>query len=184
VATYGTRAVKPRRRRGRLAVGRRYFAAVPDLPTIHAARLAELPAATLYGILRLRSAVFVVEQNCVYADMDGRDLEPSTLHLWIDDDTGSVAAALRVLDDGDERSIGRVATRVDQRNLGLASLLMRRAIDLTEPPIWLKAQEYLRDWYATFGFAVCGESWIEDGIPHVPMRLTTKRPQAGGDTGR
>jgi len=54
--------------------------------------------------------------------------------------------------------------------------LMRRAVELAEPPIWLKAQEYLRDWYASFGFKVSGESWIEDGIRHVPMRLDAKAP--------
>ena len=63
------------------------------------------------------------------------------------------------------------STRPDHRNRGYASSLMRRAVELAEPPIWLKAQEYLRDWYASFGFEVSGESWMEDGIPHVPMRL-------------
>ena len=144
---------------------------MPSPPEVHAARFQELSPATLYGILRLRSDVFVVEQNCVYADMDGLDLEPTTQHLWIEDGRGSVVAAARILDDSSERSIGRVATRPDHRNRGLASALMRRAVELAKPPIWLKAQEYLRDWYASFGFEVSGESWMEDGIPHVPMRL-------------
>ena len=147
---------------------------MPSPPEVHAARFQELSPATLYGILRLRSDVFVVEQNCVYADMDGLDLEPTTQHLWIEDGRGSVVAAVRILDDSSERSIGRVATRADHRNRGLASALMRRAVELAEPPIWLKAQEYLRDWYASFGFEVCGESWVEDGIPHVPMRLEVR----------
>ena len=149
---------------------------MPSPPEVHAARFQELSPTTLYGILRLRSDVFVVEQNCVYADMDGRDLEPTTQHLWIEDGRGSVVAAVRILDDSSERSIGRVATRADHRNRGLASALMRRAVELAEPPIWLKAQEYLRDWYASFGFKVSGESWIEDGIRHVPMRLDAKAP--------
>lgn len=138
---------------------------------IHVARLADLPPATLYGILRLRSDVFVVEQRCAYADMDGRDMQQSTLQLWMEDGDGGVMTTLRILDDGDSRSIGRVATRADQRNRGLSSALMRRAIELAAPPIILKAQEYLRLWYEGFGFAVCGESWVEDGIAHVPMRL-------------
>lgn len=152
----------------------RYFGAMPAQPTIHAAHLTELSASTLYAILQLRSDVFVVEQNCVYLDMDGRDLEPTTLHLWIEDGQGSVAAALRILDDGSARSIGRVATRTDQRNHGFATVLMRRAIQLANPPVCLKAQEYLRRWYESFGFEASGESWIEDGIPHVPMRLESK----------
>ena len=144
---------------------------MPDPPEVHTARFQELSPTTLYGILRLRSDVFVVEQNCVYADMDGRDLEPTTQHLWIEDGRGSVVAAARILDDSSERSIGRVATRPDHRNRGLGSALMRRAMELTKPPVRLKAQAYLSGWYASFGFEVCGESWIEDGIPHVPMRL-------------
>jgi len=157
---------------------------MPSPPEVHAARFQELSPATLYGILRLRSDVFVVEQNCAYADMDGRDLEPSTLHLWLEDARGDVVAALRTLDDTHERSIGRVATRADQRNHGLATALMRHAIELSAPPVCLKAQEYLRDWYASFGFKVSGESWIEDGIPHVPMRLGASVRQAGRDTAR
>jgi len=139
-------------------------------PNVNVAHFAELPVATLYGILRLRSDVFVVEQNCVYTDMDGRDLEPATQHLWVED-RGDVIAALRILDEGDERSIGRVVTRADQRNRGAASALMRRAVEFADPPVRIKAQEYLRRWYASFGFVVCGEPWIEDGIQHVPMRL-------------
>jgi ElaA protein len=141
------------------------------VPEVHVARLAELSPATLYGILRLRSDVFVVEQSCAYDDIDGRDLEPSTLQLWMEDDDGAVITTLRILEDGETRSIGRVATRADERHRGLSSALIRRAIELAPPPIVLKAQEYLRDWYASFGFVVCGESWVEDGIRHVPMRL-------------
>ena len=108
-------------------------------PNVNVAHFAELRVATLYGILRLRSDVFVVEQNCVYTDMDGRDLEPATQHLWVED-RGDVIAALRILDAGDERSIGRVVTRADQRNHGTASALMRRAVELADPPVWIKAQ--------------------------------------------
>lgn len=135
------------------------------------ATVAELDAPTLYRILALRSAVFVVEQDCVYLDLDGRDLEPGARQLWIERD-GAVLATLRVLVD-DERTarIGRVATRADTRGEGLAARLMQRALELCgEREIVLDAQSYLCEWYARFGFVRDGADFVEDGIPHVPMR--------------
>ena len=134
----------------------------------------ELPATALYGILRLRSEVFVVEQSCVYLDADGRDLEPSTRHLWIEDEpSGAVVAALRVLDDADGvTSIGRVVTAKTHRSQGLAGQLVRRALRCARPPVRIDAQSHLVDWYAGFGFAVDGDEFVEDGIPHTPMLHT------------
>ena len=137
---------------------------------------AELDARTLYGILALRAAVFVVEQDCVYLDLDGRDLEPDARQLWVERD-GAVVATLRLLfDDRDTARIGRVATAREARGLGIASLLMRRALELAgDRTVLLGAQSYLADWYGQFGFALDGPEYIEDGIPHVPMRLTPGR---------
>ena len=141
-------------------------------PRVRSARFDDLEPRTLYGIMRLRSDVFVVEQECVYPDMDGRDAEPQTLHLWIETGDGSVIATLRILDDGDGlHHIGRVVTRIDQRRRGLSALLMRTAIGMVGAPIEIKAQAPLSEWYATFGFVRCSDEWIEDGIPHVQMRL-------------
>ena len=140
-------------------------------PAVRHAHLDELEPRILYQILKLRSDIFVVEQECVYMDMDGRDAEPATQHLWIEDEAGAVVATLRVLDDGGVHHIGRVVTRADQRGRGLSALLMRAAIDLVGPPIEIKAQAHLDGWYARFGFARCSDEWIEDGIPHVQMRL-------------
>ena len=132
----------------------------------------ELPATALYGILRLRAEVFVVEQSCVYLDPDGRDLEPSTRHLWIEDD-GVVVAALRVLREADgATSIGRVVTAPSHRSRGLAAELVEAAVASTPTrPVRIKAQSQLVDWYSRFGFAVDGDEFLEDGIPHVPMVL-------------
>ena len=142
------------------------------MPEVRIARFAELTPAVLYGMLKLRSDIFVVEQDCVYMDMDGRDTEPATRHLWIEAEDGAVVATLRILDDGNGlHHIGRVVTRIDQRRRGLSALLMRAAIDLVGPPIEIKAQAHLSEWYAAFGFARCSDEWIEDGIPHVQMRL-------------
>jgi len=133
----------------------------------------ELSATALYGILRLRAEVFVVEQDCVYLDLDGRDLEPSTRHLWIEEEgRGAVLAALRVLaEPGGGTSIGRVVTAPAFRSRGLAAELMKTALATAARPIHLKAQSHLVDWYARFGFAPSGGEFVEDGIPHTPMVL-------------
>src|SRR6201999_4315359 len=98
--------------------------------------IAELDATTLYRILKLRVDVFVVEQECAYPELDGRDLEPSARQLWIESgDTGDTGAAreivatLRVLDDGPAVRIGRVATATSARSAGHAGRLIRRALE-------------------------------------------------------
>jgi ElaA protein len=136
------------------------------------AATADLDARTLYEILALRSAVFVVEQDCVYLDADGRDLEPGSRQLWIERD-GTVVATLRMLRNPDGAiRIGRVATAMHARRNGLAEALMRRALELVPAgEVVLGAQTYLADWYGKFGFVRDGEEYLEDNLPHVPMRL-------------
>jgi ElaA protein len=136
---------------------------------LHDRTLFELTAETLYGILRLRCEIFVVEQACVYLDLDGRDLESATRQLWFEDDAGEVIATARVLDDVDARRIGRVATRPDRRGDGLAGRLVEHFVATSAGPWRLDAQSYLVGWYAQFGFVVDGPEYLEDGIWHVPM---------------
>lgn len=142
------------------------------MPAIHDSSLADLDPVLLYRILALRAEVFVVEQDCVYLDLDGRDAEPDARQLWIAGDDGAVLATLRLLTDpGGVARIGRVATAHHARGTGLAGRLVRRALELTPGrPMVLDAQSYLLDWYACFGFARDGADFLEDGIPHVPMR--------------
>ena len=142
----------------------------PGGSLVRAARLRELTPLQLHGILRLRSDVFVVEQQCAYADIDGRDADPDTQHLWIEE-SGDVVAALRIL-RGALPEIGRIVTRADRRGSGLASLLLRTALAHVSRPVELKAQTRLDGWYESFGFVRCSEEWVEDGIPHVRMRLS------------
>jgi len=143
---------------------------------VRAAHVDEISPRTLLAILAVRQDVFVVEQQCAYPDIDARDAEAETLHLWIEDDEGRVQSTLRLLNDGESgHRIGRVATLADARGRGYSEALLRRAIELSGPPITLSAQAYLVDWYARFGFETCGEHWIEDGIEHVPMRLEVTR---------
>jgi ElaA protein len=146
---------------------------------VRVATFAELDTRTLYAILRLRVDVFVVEQTCPYPELDGRDLEPSTIHLWTSDDAGPTAY-LRVLENGDAARIGRVCTRADARGLGLAAELMRAALHHhADRPVILDAQAHLAGWYARFGFRTDGAEFVEDGIPHLPMRREPAPPPAG-----
>ena len=149
-------------------------------PTVHRATFEELSPSDLYGILRLRSDVFVVEQDCVFLDLDDRDHEPSAEHLWTVDASG-VTATLRLLDEGAGTwSLGRVVARADVRSRGIAAHLLRAGIDrlreLGALDVHIGAQAYLREWYARFGFTQCGPRYLEDGITHVPMDLDLTDP--------
>jgi ElaA protein len=140
-------------------------------PRPRRAHFAELTPFEVYALCRLRVDVFVVEQECPYPELDGRDVEPPTVHLWFEDDDGAVLATIRVLDDGPTRAIGRVATAASARGQGLAARLMEEGIALCAGfPITLGAQAYLEGWYERFGFRRSGPRYVEDGIPHVPMR--------------
>ncbi len=140
-------------------------------PRLRRSPFAELTPFEVYGLCRLRVDVFVVEQECPYPELDGRDTEATTQHLWFEDDDGAILATIRVLDDGATRAIGRVATAASARGQGLAARLMEEGIALCAGfPVTLGAQAYLENWYGRFGFRVSGPGYVEDGIPHVPMR--------------
>ena len=133
-----------------------------------------LGARTAYDVWRLRQQVFVVEQDCPYPDLDGRDLEPTTRHVVLLDDADEqdvVVGTLRVLDDGDWARIGRVVVAPSARGRGLAALLMDEAMALCgDREVRLDAQTGLTAFYAGYGFEVTGPEFDEDGIMHVPMR--------------
>jgi predicted GNAT family N-acyltransferase len=151
-------------------VGYNRVVSAPSPPVLRTARFAELTPFEVYALCRLRVDVFVVEQECPYPELDGRDTEPATVHLWADVD-GEVAATIRLLDDGATRAIGRVATAPGHRGAGLAARLIEQGIVLCEGvPITLGAQAHLEGWYERFGFRRSGPGYDEDGIPHVPMR--------------
>jgi ElaA protein len=138
---------------------------------VRSATFAQLDPATLYAILQLRSDVFVLEQRCNYRDLDGRDTEPTTRHLWVTGDDGAVCAYLRVLDEGDGTTrIGRVVTAPAHRGRGLADLLVRHALAAAPGDVLAAAQAHLVEWYQRRGFRVDGSGFVEDGIEHVPMR--------------
>ena len=128
----------------------------------------------LYETLRLRSEVFIVEQNCVYQDIDGKDHK--ALHLLGTFDTKIVAYA-RIFKRGDyfdNPSIGRVVIDKDFRDRKWGHDLMQEAIagignHFGESPITISAQLYLKKFYESHGFLQIGETYLEDGIPHIEM---------------
>ncbi len=130
----------------------------------------DLDVRTSYRLWQLRESVFVVEQDCAYQELDGRDLEPRTRHVWVDSDAGPVGY-LRILDDDGTARIGRVLVARSHRGHGLSGALMRAALaEIGDRPSVLDAQSPLAGWYATFGYQQSGDEFVEDGIPHVPMR--------------
>ncbi|WP_320064688.1 GNAT family N-acetyltransferase [Micromonospora sp. RTGN7] len=135
------------------------------------ASFAELDARTFHDLLRLRIDVFVVEQTCPYPELDGRDVEPGTRHLWLAHD-GAVLAYLRILADPDGVArIGRVVVAPAARGGGHAGRLITEALaTVGDRPCVLEAQSHLTGFYARHGFAVSGPEYVEDGIPHTPMR--------------
>lgn len=143
----------------------------PLATAVHRAYTADLDAEDFYRMLRLRVDVFVVEQQCAYPELDGRDLESSTRHFWIDSADGNVLGYLRLLEEPDGTfRIGRVCTAEDARRMGLGRKLMRAAVaEAQRAPIVLSAQSDALEFYRSFGFAEASEEYVEDGIPHVDM---------------
>jgi ElaA protein len=138
--------------------------------SVRVAAFSELDAATAYRIWKLRVEVFVVEQSCPYPELDGRDDEIGTRHLWIADGGGPIAY-LRILDDGDEARIGRVCVSASHRGGGLAADLMEAALtEIGARSSVLDAQAHVAGWYERFGYLASGAEFVEDGIPHVAMR--------------
>ena len=139
------------------------------------AGFADLPARTAYEVWRLRQQVFVVEQDCPYPDLDGRDLEEATRHVvLLEDDV--VVGTLRVLDDGGWARIGRVAVAPEARGRGLAARMMDEAMALCgDREVRLDAQTGLTAFYAGYGFEATGPAFDEDGVMHVPMRRPATR---------
>jgi len=136
----------------------------------------ELTRDALYDAMVLRQTVFAVEQNCAFLDCDGIDKQ--AWHVFGRDADDLVAYA-RLVPPGvkyDEPSIGRVVTHPRARGTGAGRALFAACVKETrrlfgDRPIRIGAQQYLERFYASFGFVVAGDPYLEDGIPHVEMRL-------------
>lgn len=128
----------------------------------------------LYAFLRLRSAIFVVEQDCVFPDMDGRDPQCEHLCGW---DGDALVAYLRLVPSGvrtPEVALGRVVVAPQARGTGLGRTVMieglaRCAARYPGQPVKVSAQQHLEVFYGSLGFATVGAAYLEDGIWHVDM---------------
>jgi ElaA protein len=138
-------------------------------------RFEELSTRELYNLLQLRSEVFVVEQNCVYQDIDGKD--EKALHL-IGEDNGRTVAYARLFKPNDyfeQASIGRVLVKETYRINKLGHFLMKEAIagiekHFDQKKITISAQLYLKKFYESHGFIQTSEMYLEDDIPHIQMK--------------
>ena len=133
---------------------------------------AQLSTQELYEILKARSQVFVVEQACLYQDLDDRDQD--SLHICLRGKEGLVAYLRAFLRQGREVQVGRVLTL--SRGKGYGDILLREGLALIEEvfhpdSLYLEAQVYAQGFYERFGFEACSEVFLEDGIPHVQMRM-------------
>jgi ElaA protein len=145
------------------------------MPRLLARPFDELTPLELHRILQLRSAVFVVEQACVFQDIDEHDLH--AVHIFTEARPDApLEGCVRVFAAGvtyPEASFGRVATAASARRTGLGRALVSAALawlDEREPgPVQIGAQSYLERFYRGFGFAPVGEPYVEDGIPHLHM---------------
>lgn len=144
----------------------------------------DLTPEELYDILALRQVVFVVEQNCPYLDADGRDAVALHVMGYYE---GKLAAYTRLLPRGEAyenyAAIGRVVTSPALRGKGQGRELMRESSrqlyrHFGPQPIKISAQAHLRDFYGSLGFEPTGESYLEDGIPHIGMILPQPASEA------
>jgi ElaA protein len=137
-------------------------------------KFSDLSLNELYDILQLRSEIFVVEQNCVYNDLDG--LDKDSVHQFMRKD-GEIIAYSRLLKPGtrfSEYSIGRVVVKQSERGTGLGFEMMEKAKrylvnELGATKIKISAQSYLQQFYESLGFEIVTEMYLEDGIPHFGM---------------
>ena len=135
----------------------------------------QLTSREVYEILKERTAVFVVEQECPYQEADGTDYD--SLHVWVEENN-SIVAYLRIFDKDKENNIVQIGRVLSvRRGEGLGAKVLEKGIsaakeEMGAKAIFIEAQTYALDFYKKFGFVACGEEFLEDGIPHTPMTLT------------
>ncbi len=135
----------------------------------------ELSLEEFHDIIALRIQIFIIEQNCPYQEVDGKD--KLAHHLFFKNETDEIIAVTRILPQGisyEEVAIGRVVVHEDYRGTGLGSQLMSDSMNFVrdkygEVPVRLSAQKHLENYYGNHGFKSTGKEYLEDGIPHVEM---------------
>ena len=134
----------------------------------------ELSKDDLYSLLQLRTAVFVVEQDCPYQECDGVD--KVAFHVLICEDDSLIGTSRIIPKSDDLISLGRIVVKKEKRVEGFGKLLMKTSLDYTisnlkPQKITMSAQTYLISFYSSFGFQTRGEEYLEDNIPHIRMEL-------------
>ena len=143
------------------------------MDTILIKKFEELTLNELYNIMKLRSKVFVVEQNCIYQDLD--DIDKISYHFFIKGNDDNIKAYLRIfVKDEETAQIGRVVTDEKERRKGLASNLIKKGIEfckkeMKKNKVYLEGQVYCKDLYLHLGFNIISDEFLEDGIPHYKM---------------
>ncbi|MBS9777329.1 MAG: GNAT family N-acetyltransferase [Gammaproteobacteria bacterium] len=140
-----------------------------------AKKFTELTNTELYEILRLRSEIFVLEQECLYPDIDNNDHKAIHVLGYKNDDIIAYSRLFKPGDSYDDASIGRVLLKESERGFGYAHQLVEFSVQMIEKEfntknITIGAQLYLQKFYESHGFAVIGDSYLEDGIPHIDMQ--------------
>jgi len=147
--------------------------------TWHCVPFSELPLLDFHNISQLRNAVFVVEQDCVFQDLDGKDV--LAYHLYYKNNEGRIVAYARLFKPGDyytEASIGRIVVAIEARKHNYGRKLLAKSIDevqrlFGQVPIRIGAQTYLQKFYESFQFTQVEAPYLEDGIPHIFMLNTS-----------
>ncbi len=133
----------------------------------------ELSTAEFYAIVKERIAVFVVEQQCPYQEVD--DIDGQAWHTYFQDTDGKILAYTRVYEEVDSIHLGRVLVHQNNRKDGLGRKIVQETINMIqkkfpEKPIVIGAQEYLQAFYESFGFKAISDVYLEDDIPHIDMK--------------
>jgi ElaA protein len=141
----------------------------------------QLSSVELYGILQLRSEIFVVEQNCIYQDMDGLDQQSHHLTAVRDEKIIAYSRLLPPMFPLRGQAIGRVVVKQNARSCGIGRALMKQSIEKSyelfgKNDITIGAQLYLKKFYESFGFKQSGDGYDEDGIPHIKMIIEIEYP--------
>ncbi|MGT2866415.1 GNAT family N-acetyltransferase [Streptococcus fryi] len=134
----------------------------------------DLSTSEFFEIAKKRVAVFVLEQNCPYQEID--DLDPISLHIFKTDESGKILAYCRLIPTEETIKLGRVLVSKEYRQTGLGRALVSQALatcknKFPDKTIFAQAQTYLQDFYSSFGFKSISEPYLEDNIPHIDMLL-------------
>jgi len=141
---------------------------------IYYRNLSEYNPAHLYEVIKLRQDIFIIEQECIYDDIDGLDYESAHLLLFSEDYT--LVGYLRIVPPGvkfDQLSIGRIAVKKSYRGKGLGKNLIKKGLEIAkkrgETSVRIEAQAYLEKFYTGMGFKKISNIYSVDGIPHIQM---------------